>query len=115
MAERIEARGLGRGLGYPAVIFLAGFLLFLVQPLLAKAILPWFGGATGVWATALVFYQTLLLAGYAYAHWCGGLPPSRQAAVHLAVLLLSAVWLPIIPSESWKPLIDGSPSPRVLA
>ena len=54
---------------YAATIFLSAFLLFLVQPVIAKQILPWFGGAASVWATCLVFFQTVLLFGYAYADW----------------------------------------------
>ncbi len=68
-----------------AVIFLAATLLFLIQPILAKLILPTFGGAGGVWAVCLFFFQTLLLAGYAYAHalirW---VPAKRQPLVHVA-------------------------------
>ena len=53
---------------YALTIFLSAFLLFLVQPLIAKQILPWFGGASSVWTTCLLFFQSALLAGYAYAH-----------------------------------------------
>ena len=56
-------------LPYAGTIFLSSFLLFLVQPIIAKQILPWFGGAASVWATCLVFFQTVLLFGYAYADW----------------------------------------------
>jgi hypothetical protein len=54
-------------LPYALTIFLSAFLLFLVQPLIAKQILPWFGGAASVWTTCLLFFQSALLAGYAYA------------------------------------------------
>ena len=84
---------------YAAAILLGGFLLFLVQPLLGKAILPSFGGATGVWATALCFYQGLLLAGYAYAHLCTRLSAKSQAAIHLVLLTASLLWLPILPPD----------------
>ena len=53
---------------YAATIFLSSFLLFLVQPLIARLILPWFGGSAAVWTTCMLFFQVLLLAGYAYAH-----------------------------------------------
>ena len=53
---------------YAATIFLSAFLLFQIQPLIAKIILPWFGGSAAVWAAALLFFQLSLLAGYAYAH-----------------------------------------------
>ena len=64
-------------------IFCGAFLLFLVQPLMGKYLLPWFGGGPGVWTTCLLFFQTLLLGGYAYAHFLQRLAPRRQAVVHL--------------------------------
>ena len=54
---------------YAATIFLSSFLLFLVQPLVARLILPWFGGSAAVWTTCMLFFQVMLLAGYAYAHF----------------------------------------------
>lgn len=78
------------------VTILAGsFLLFLVQPMVARMALPRLGGAPAVWNSAMLVYQALLLGGYAYAHWLGRLNPRTQGAVHLAVLLLAALWLPI--------------------
>ena len=78
------------------VTILAGsFLLFLVQPMVARMALPRLGGAPAVWNSAMLVYQALLLGGYAYAHWLGRIAPRRQAAVHLAVLLAAALWLPI--------------------
>ena len=72
---------------YAATIFLSAFLLFLVQPIIAKQILPWFGGAASVWATCLVFFQTMLLFGYAYADWSTrSLKPRTQAMLHIALL-----------------------------
>src|SRR5205814_3635543 len=69
---------------YAVAIFAGAFLLFQVQPLIAKYILPWFGGSTGVWTTCMVFFQVLLLAGYAYAHVLTRFhSPRAQAAVHL--------------------------------
>ena len=56
---------------YAATIFLSSFLLFLVQPLIARLILPWFGGSAAVWTTCMLFFQVVLLAGYAYAHQIG--------------------------------------------
>src|SRR5256885_12016558 len=81
-------------LPYAATIFLSSFLLFLVQPIIAKQILPWFGGSAGVWTTCLVFFQIVLLAGYAYAAWTTRLGARRQAC--LPVLLLAAL-LPCLP------------------
>ena len=74
---------------HAATVFLSAFLLFLVQPLLAKQILPWFGGAAIVWTLCMVFFQLVLLLGYAYAHWLSRQPGRRQAIVHIALLAAS--------------------------
>ena len=87
-------------LAFAAAIFSGAFLLFQVQPILGKYLLPWFGGGAGVWATCLVFFQAMLVAGYAYAHGLRRLGPRAQVAVHLAVLCAGALFLPIAPSES---------------
>ena len=85
-------------------ILLSAFLLFLVQPIVAKQILPWFGGTSAVWTTCLVFFQVLLLAGYAYSHLLTRrLTPRAQAHVHLALLAASLAFLPIIAREFLKP------------
>ena len=76
-------------------ILTGSFLLFLVQPMVARLALPRIGGAPAVWNSAMLVYQALLLGGYAYAHWLSGLPPRRAGAVHMAVLLVAALWLPI--------------------
>ena len=97
---------------YAATIFLSAFLLFLVQPIIARQILPWFGGAASVWAVCLVFFQSILLAGYAYADWTSRrLTPRRQAHVHIALLVLSLLLLPIIPDVRWKPGGEGGTAP----
>lgn len=102
-------------LPYALTIFTGAFLLFQVQPLIGKYILPWFGGGPGVWTTCLLFFQTLLLGGYAYAHFSSRhLTPRRQAAVHGVLLLLSLALLPIIPSESWKAHLSGDPILHIL-
>jgi hypothetical protein len=89
---------------YACTIFLSAFLLFLVQPIIAKQILPWFGGAASVWATCLVFFQTVLLFGYAYADWSTRkLQPRQQAWLHTGLLAFSLLLLPIIPGVQWKP------------
>src|SRR6187402_3713058 len=78
------------------VTILAGsFLLFLIQPMVARMALPRLGGAPNVWNSAMLVYQALLLAGYAYAHALSRLPIARQAMVHLAVLVLAGFTLPI--------------------
>ena len=80
---------------FVATIFTGSFLLFLVQPMIARMALPRLGGAPSVWNSAMLVYQALLLAGYAYAHWLGRFQPPRQAQVHLGLLLLAALTLPI--------------------
>src|SRR5262245_19048741 len=99
---------------FGAVSGLSAFLLFLVQPLLARRILPWFGGAQSVWATSLVFYQTLLLAGYLYAHLGRRLGVRRQAMLHGGLLLASLLLLPITPSAAWKPIGGEAPTLKLL-
>ena len=77
---------------YGGTIFLAAFLLFLVEPMAAKQLLPAFGGSAAVWLTCLVFFQTALLAGYTYAHWAVRRAGQRgQMALHIALLLCAAV------------------------
>ncbi|HEV7803526.1 MAG TPA: hypothetical protein VGP15_20810, partial [Burkholderiales bacterium] len=103
---------------YAATTFLSAFLLFLVQPIIAKQILPWFGGSASVWATCLVFFQTVLLFGYAYADWSTrSLKPRGQAILHVALLLASLALLPIIPDVRWKPGAgeDSGPALSILA
>lgn len=96
-------------------IFLGAFLLFLVQPLIGKFILPWFGGGPGVWTTCLLFFQSLLLGGYAYAHWLSThVPLRRQAVVHLSLLAAALLFLPMIPGAQWKPTGGEEPVLRIL-
>lgn len=98
-----------RGL-FVATILAGSLLLFLVQPLVARMVLPRLGGAPAVWNSAMLVYQALLLGGYAYAHALGRLPLRRQAIVHLTLLTLSALTLPIAladltpPAAGWEPL-----------
>ncbi len=92
----------------PAALFgltivLSAFLLFQVQPLIAKQILPWFGGGAAVWTSCMLFFQLALLAGYGWAHWLNGQPLHRQVALHVGLLVISLALLPIIPSAHWKP------------
>ena len=100
---------------HAATIFLSAFLLFLVQPVLAKQILPWFGGAAVVWTTCMVFFQFALLLGYAYSHWITtNVAPARQHRIHLVLLLASLAFLPILPGETWMPSGDENPVLRIL-
>ncbi len=88
---------------YGSTLFISSLLLFLVQPLLGKFILPWFGGTPAVWTTCMLFFQVMLLAGYGYAHLSASrLSIRRQAQVHTALLGLTLLLLPITPSGSWK-------------
>lgn len=97
-------------------VFLGAFLLFQIQPMISKYILPWFGGAPLVWATCLVFFQLMLLGGYSYAHLLvSRVPPRGQALLHGALLLLSLAALPGIPADSWKPSGNELPTTRILA
>ena len=101
---------------YALTIFTGAFLLFLVQPLIGKYILPWFGGAPAVWTTCMLFFQLLLLAGYAYAH-CSArwLKPKIQAIVHLVLLVAAMALLQnITPSDAWKPTDGANPTLRIL-
>jgi MFS family permease len=100
---------------YAVTIFLSAFLLFEVQPMIGKIILPWFGGAAAVWSTCLLFFQAALLAGYLYAH-CSTryLKPRHQAILHIGLMAVSLALLPIIPSPTWKPVQAGDPSTRIL-
>jgi len=88
---------------YAVTIFLSAFLLFQVQPLIAKMILPWFGGTAAVWTTCMLFFQLLLLGGYVYSHaYVSQRIPARRY-VHLALLVLGAATLPLAASAAWKP------------
>src|SRR5690242_749255 len=100
---------------YACTIFASAFLLFLVQPIIAKQILPWFGGSAAVWTTCLVFFQTALLLGYAYADWSvRTLRAKRQVQLHAALLIASVALLPIVPGGFWKPAGDENPIWRIL-
>jgi len=104
--------------GYPLhalAAFLGAFLVFLVQPIMGRFILPWFGGGTSVWTTCMLFFQAALLAGYAYAHLLTRSAPLRTQAVFHAALLGGAMFfLPIEPSEAWKPEPGVEPGGRIL-
>lgn len=98
---------------YACTIFLSAFLLFLVQPIVAKEILPWFGGSAAVWTTCLVFFQSALLAGYAYADMLVRRVAARRAvAMHVVLLAVAVALLPIVPAAHWKP--SGAENPILL-
>ena len=100
---------------FGVTILLSAFLLFQIQPLVSKAILPWFGGCPAVWTTCLLFFQTLLFVGYLYAHllqrW---LAPRNQVAVHLVLVIVALAVLPVAPGPELKPADSSNPTWRIL-
>src|SRR5690349_10061978 len=100
---------------YALTILVSAFLLFQVQPVIAKIILPWFGGSAAVWTTCLLFFQMVLLLGYFYAHAVVRyLKPRAQTQLHMALLLISAATAVIYPRSSWKPAGDEEPTLAIL-
>ena len=100
---------------YSLTISSSAFLLFVVQPIIAKMILPWFGGSSAVWSTCMLFFQVVLLLGYLYAHWLHGKWAARkQALVHIALLAVSLAALPMLPNPAWKSAGNPQPSLRIL-
>ena len=100
---------------YAATIFLSAFLVFQVQPIIAKFILPWFGGGSAVWTATQLFFQVGLLGGYAYAHLLASrLGPKRQGGIHLILLIAAFAALPIIPDKAWQPDAGADPTLRIV-
>jgi len=98
-----------------ATIFLSAFLLFQVQPMVGKLVLPWFGGSAGVWTTCLLFFQTLLLLGYLYAHLVvRHLSHRNQVRLHGALLLLALLTLPLRLHPLFRPTGGSEPLGRLL-
>jgi hypothetical protein len=115
--ETMYATGLMRAvrLTYFLAIFLSAFLLFQVQPLIAKIILPWFGGGAAVWIVCLLFFQLVLLLGYLYAHFLAHIVPAgAQRWVHAGVVLAGLTALPIFPKSSWMPTGPDGPVRHIL-
>ncbi|MFO1482549.1 MAG: fused MFS/spermidine synthase [Verrucomicrobiaceae bacterium] len=102
------------GLILGALSLLSAFLLFQVQPIISKFILPWFGGSPGVWTTCMLFFQVVLFAGYAYAHALTLLPRKWQGVVHGLLLGAAIALLPIAPGDMWKPTGHEDPAFRIL-
>lgn len=101
---------------FALTIFTSAFLLFQVQPLIARFILPWFGGAPAVWTSCMLFFQLVLLLGYLYADLVTRLlRPRVQVWLHSLLAVLALLLLPITPAESWKPSGDESPTLQILA
>lgn len=100
---------------YAVTVIVGACLLFLVQPLIAKMILPWFGGTSSVWSAALVFFQACVLGGYSYAHWLSThISSRRQSLIHTALLIVSCLLMPIVPAESLRPDGGGDPMLQIL-
>src|SRR5262245_18992424 len=100
---------------FALVTLLSAFLVFQVQPVISKAVLPWFGGSPAVWTTCMLFFQLVLFGGYAYAHLLTTHCPRRwQGLVHLVLLAAALCLLPIIPGEQWQPTGSENPLARIL-
>jgi predicted O-methyltransferase YrrM len=100
---------------FAGATFFSAFLLFQVQPLIGKFILPWFGGSPAVWTTCMLFFQVVLFLGYAYAHaTCRWLSLRGQMRLHLALVAVALLSLPIMPDVSWKPSDSEQPAWRIL-
>ena len=103
-------------LAYALTILLSSFLLFEVQPMIAKIILPWFGGTAAVWTACLLFFQLALLGGYLYAHASIRLlRPRGQGILHLVLLGASLLVLPVMPGAGWRSAGEGDPTLRIMA
>jgi hypothetical protein len=101
-----------------ATAFLSAWLLFQVQPMVARRILPWFGGGTAVWTTVMLFFQAALFAGYLYAHLLAQRAPRLQAGLHVALLAAAAAMallIGVLPADWWKPAVGDLPALRILA
>ncbi len=101
---------------FSLAIFLSAFLLFQVQPLTARYVLPWYGGGPAVWTSCMLFFQVFLLSGYAYAHWLASLTgPRKQAVVHISLIVVSLFFLPAVPHlQSWSVDLTKDPALRII-
>src|SRR5208337_3617120 len=109
---------------YALSIFLSAFLVFMVELLIGKFILPWFGGTPSVWTTCLLFFQLTLLGGYIYSYFVAGIKNTvKQKNIHIAFLLVSLIWIgvsamlwgsPILPSIALRPESSSFPVIRVI-
>ena len=108
---------------FALTVFLSAFLLFQVQLVITKFLLPWFGGVAAVFTTCMLFFQLALLAGYLYSHLLMRARPRSQRLLHVALLvacaavalLLALRWpAPILPGAGWKPTGAGAPTAQIL-
>ncbi len=115
-ANAARPAGTPRVVAFATAIFVSAFLVFLVQPVVGKHILPWFGGVPAVWTLCLAFYQTCLFAGYAYAHaLVSRVDHRRQLFVHAALFVVAVAALPVLPGAEWRPEVASDPSARIIA
>jgi hypothetical protein len=115
LAPAVRRRGLGMVALYSATLALSAALVFMVQPMFARFVLPLLGGTPAVWTTAMLFFQSALLLAYLYAHWSTRrLGPRRQAALHLVLVFAALLVLPLGVPESWIPPTESSPVPWLL-
>ena len=110
----IFAARTGRAL-FTFCVFWAAYLLFQIEPLIGKYILPWFGGSPAVWTTCMLFFQLLVFAGYAYAHLnLKYFKIQHQPLLHIGLMLLAIMMLPVTPASSAKPEDAGEPTLSIL-
>lgn len=103
---------------YAITIFLSAFLLFLIQPIAGKLLLPWFGGSSSVWATSMLFFTGMLFAGYCYSYWLTRLPTRLQTRIHIsaavagatAALISLLIWRGVFPPLDWTIGSDFPPA-----
>ncbi len=111
----LAVRHRGIAATYAGAIFLSALLLFQVELIMGKLILPWFGGSAAVWTVTVLFFQVVLVLGYLYAHLLVRyVRPRRQMFVHVPILLATLLVLPILPAASWKPIGNHDPALRIL-
>src|SRR6476659_8465252 len=113
-----NSRSRGLAFVYAATIFVSAFLLFQIQPMISKAILPWFGGTPAVWTVCLLFFQSLLFAGYAYAHFTSAwLRPGGHALLHVVALIVAVAllyFMHAVPDARLQPLGEADPTRAIL-
>lgn len=102
-------------LWFAVITLLSAFLVFEVQPVISKTVLPWFGGSPAVWTTCMLFFQVVLFAGYAYAHLLNTMcSPRSQGLIQLVLIVAALLMLPITPNDDWKPTGTGNPTWQIL-
>jgi len=114
--HEVRRPAVNRRLLFVAAILASSFLIFLVQPMVGKRILPWFGGTPSVWTLCLAFYQTTLFVGYAYAHLLIRFAaPRAQLGIHALVVGAAFIALPVLPGDGWQPTGVEDPTANILA